>query len=145
MRLIKIVIGLICFLIIFTACPDNSDDEFSCELKMKIIDNRHNNLLETSFYNSDTILLFQDNTDFKSTFRFDDIEYVLSITTGELRNFDLDRDLIFYLNMTDTDTLKISYETDPTNPCLGGGMTITGVNYNGQDLILEGDVYKIIK
>lgn len=141
----KIVIVVFSFLIIFTGCSDNSEDEISCELKLKIMDNQDNNLLETGFYNSDTIFLFQDNLEYKYSFDYDNVEYVLSISTVELRNYNMDNDFLLYLNMSDTDTLKINYERDPSVPCLGGGLIIKGLKYNGLEITKLDDYYIILK
>ncbi|NOQ26448.1 MAG: hypothetical protein GQ564_13910 [Bacteroidales bacterium] len=139
--------GLFISLIIFTACPDNSEEEFNCELKFKIIDrhNNNNNLLQTSIYNSDTIYLFQDNLEIKSVFSFNNVENTLSISTGQLNTYNMDRDFLLYLNKHDTDTLKINYERDPSTPCLGSGLIIKSLKCNGHELSQQGDFYIIEK
>lgn len=145
MRLMKIIFGLCISVIIFTACPDNSEDEFNCELKFKIIDKQSNNLLQTSFYNSDTIYLFQDNLKIKSAFNFNNVEYTLLISTGQLNTYNMDKDFLLYLNKEDTDTLKMNYERDPSIPCFGGGLIIKSLKYNGLELSKQGDFYIIEK
>lgn len=145
MRFKKNAFGLFISLIIFTACPDNSDDEFNCELKFKIIDRQNNNLLQTSFYNSDTIYLFQDNLEIKSVFSFNKVENTLSISTMQLNTYNMDRDFLLYLNKQDIDTLTMNYERDPSTPCLGNGLIIKSLNYNGHDLSQQRDFYLIEK
>lgn len=136
--------GLFIFLIAFTSCTDDSKDEINCELKIKIIDNLDNNLLETGFYNSDTIFLFQDTYETKSYFDIESAESILSMATRILNTFNPDHEIFLYLNHFDTDTLEITYEIDPAIQCLGG-FNLKTIKHNGQELIKKGDTYIIEK
>lgn len=144
MKLINLLFGLFIILIIFTSCSNDSEDEISCELKLKILDSQDNNLVETGFYNSDTVFIYQENLETKSNFDYDNIESTLSISTSVFNVDNMDNDFLLYLNHMDTDTLKIDYERDPTVPCLGG-LVLKGVIHNGQELTKQGDIYIIEK
>ena len=144
MNLKRIVFGLLIVLIIFESCSDNSDENICCELKIKIIDNLDNNLLETRFYNSDTIFLFQDNIETKSYFDIDSVANILSLSTRILDTYNMNNEFILYLNQLDTDTLKIEYENDPNIQCLGG-LKLKFLKHNGQLVEKHNDVYFIMK
>ena len=144
MKLIKLVFGFFAFWLILVGCSNDNEEQFDCEVKFEIIDRNNTNLLEIGSYHSDTVFIYQDNSEERSNFEFDNEKGILSISIGVFNTENIDGEFYLYLNHLDSDTLKISYERDPTIPC-SGGLVLNGINYNGSLLTKQGDVYYIEK
>jgi hypothetical protein len=142
--LIKLVFSFFAFWFILASCSNDNEDQFDCEVKFEIINNNDTNLFEIGAYDSDTVFIFQDNSEEKSFFEYDSETNILSISVKVFNTENIDSEFYLYLNHLDKDTLTINYERDPTIPC-SGGLVLNGINYNGSFLTKQGDIYYIEK